>query len=300
MTPATTTAHARAHAERAKEHGLSAIEKGARAGYAARGVVYVLIGGLALAAAFAPAQDAEGSRGAMAWLENQPFGQTLLVLLAIGLLGYALWRFTQAFADPDHHGTDAKGVAVRGAFVVSGISHVLLSLYALTLTFGWTFGLGSGGSNGGSAASGSGSGGGGGQGADKLTAELMAMPAGRWLVGAVGVAIVIAGIAQFVRGYKAKFEKYLDLSPDKMRTWSPVCRAGLYARGVSFAIIGGFLIVAAYQADPSEARGLSGALSTLQTWQFGPWLLALVAIGLLAFAVYSFIQAGTRRVRATD
>jgi hypothetical protein len=293
-----TTAYARSHAENAKEHGVSAIEKAARAGYAARGAVYVLIGGLALAAAFSPASgSAEGSRGALTSLLDMPFGQALMVIIAIGLFGYALWRLTQAFADPDHHGSNAKGIAVRGAFVVSGVSHTLLALYAMSLVFGWTFGLGGSGGSGASAGGGSG---GGSQGADKLTAELMAMPAGRWLVGIVGVAIVIAGIAQFVRGYKAKFEKYLDLRPDKMRTWSPVCRAGLYARGVAFAIIGGFVIVAAYQADPSEARGLGGALNTLRSWEFGPWLLGLVAIGLLAFAVYSFLEAGTRRIRATD
>jgi hypothetical protein len=280
---------ATATAEHLQDH--SAIETAARAGYAARGAVYTLIGGLALAAAFSGGgQSAEGSRGALATLLDEPFGQALIVIIAIGLFGYAIWRLVQGLKDPDGHGTDAKGTAVRIAFIISAVLHTLLALYCLSLVFGWTFGLGGGGSSGGS---GSGVGG-----ADKLTAELMSVTAGRWLVGLVGVTVIGAGIAQFVRGYKQNFRRYLALSGDAMRRWRPVCRAGLYARGVAFAIIGGFLIVAAWQADPSEARGLGGALETLRSWEFGPWLLGLVALGLLAFAAYSFVEAYARRIRS--
>ncbi|MDN5850407.1 MAG: DUF1206 domain-containing protein, partial [Nitrococcus sp.] len=104
------------------------------------------------------------------------------------------------------------------------------------------------------------------------------------------------GIAQFVKGYRAEFLEYLEMLPNT-RGWAvPTCRVGLMARAVVFCIIGGFVVIAAWQQDPSEAKNLSGVLSSLQGQPFGAWLLAIVAVGLLAFSVYSFIEAGYRRV----
>lgn len=249
----------------------------ARAGYAARGLVYAVVGGLALTAAFGQG-NAEGSRGALTSLMDEPGGMIALGFIAIGLIGYSLWRTIQAVFDADGHGTEAKGLVVRGGLLVSAITHLALAGFAGSLAFGWGF---SGGGSGGS---------------QEGAATLMALPGGPWWVGLVGAAIIGGGLAQIVKGWKAKFEKYLDMPQDQLDKVSPVCRFGLIGRGVVFVIVGGFFISAAVRYDPNQARGLEGALETLQGQPYGPWLLGIVALGLAAFGAYSLIEAVYRRV----
>jgi hypothetical protein len=108
----------------------------ARSGYAARGVVYLIIGGLAVVAASGQGGQTTDTHGALTSLLTQPFGKIVLAIVALGLIGYALWRVVQALADVDHHGTDPKGLATRGGLLVSAVTHALLALFALSLTFG--------------------------------------------------------------------------------------------------------------------------------------------------------------------
>jgi hypothetical protein len=253
----------------------------ARSGYAARGVVYLIVGGLAVLAALGGGQTTD-SKGALLTILQQPFGDVLLGLVALGLVGYAIWRLVQAVMDTDHHGTDAKGLAIRGGLLVSAVTHTLLAFFALSLIFGW----------------GTGGGGGGDGGARDWTAWLLQQPFGRWLVGLVGAAVVGAGIAHMVKGYKAHFEKYLEMAPRTLDKASPICRFGLVARGVVFLIIGGFLLVAAWRFSSGDVVGLQGALQTLQQQPYGWILLGIVALGLFAFGVYSLIEARYRRIDA--
>ena len=299
---ANTSDKVRSRLPEAGSTSAKALTAAARIGYAARGAVYLLVGGLALAAALpvwssvvgaGGGGQAQGSRGAITSLLDEPWGETLVVIIGIGLLGYALWRFLQGAMDTDAHGTDGKGIAVRVGLLVSAVSHTLLGLFALSLVFGWTFGLGGGGGGAGGAGT---SGGGSSSSTTSITAEVMAMPGGRWIIGLIGVAIIGAGIAQFGKAYKAGFRKWLDLKPDTMRKVSPICRFGLAAKGFAFALIGFFLIMAAWNANPSQSRGLGGALESLRDEPYGKWLMALTALGLLAFAVYSFIEAWARRI----
>jgi Domain of Unknown Function (DUF1206) len=254
----------------------------ARSGYAARGVVYLIVGGLAVLAAFGQGGETTDTRGALTTLLAQPFGKILLGIVAFGLIGYALWRVVQALADVDHHGTDPKGLAIRAGLLVSAVTHSLLAVFALSLIFGW------------------GSGGGGDDGARNWTAWLLQQPFGRWLVGLIGLAIVGAGIAHMIKGYRARFEQYLQMDAATLEKVSPVCRFGLIARGVVFVIIGGFLIVAAVEFDSAQARGLQGALQTLQQQPYGWVLLGIVALGLVAFGVYSLVEARYRRIDMPD
>lgn len=254
----------------------------AHAGYAARGVIYLIIGGMAGLAAFGPGGATTGSRGALGELLGAPFGKTMLAIMALGLLCYATWRALQAIMDADGHGTGAKGLAIRGGLAVSAITHTGLAFFAGSLLFGWGAGSGTGGSGDGSG--------------QDWTAWLLSQPFGPWLVAGVGVVIAGAGVAHFFKAWTAGFEKYFVMSERERAVISPICRFGLAARGLVFLIIGGFLIVAAIQHDSSEARGLSGVLQTLQQQSFGNVLLAILAFGLLAFAAYSLIEARYRKV----
>lgn len=248
----------------------------AHAGYAARGVVYLLIGVLALMAAFAGGGgQTTGSQGALRQLLDVPGGKYILGGVAAGLVGYAAWRLIQGLLDADGHGTGGKGLVVRIGLIVSGVVHLLLAFFAVSILAGWASGGG---------------------GSPSWIAQIMSKAYGQWIVGVIGLLIIGAGIVQFVKGYKAGFLKYLEMLPNT-RGWAvPTCRVGLMARGVVFCIIGGFLFIAAWQQDPAEARGVGGVLSSLQGQPFGAWLLAVIAVGLLAFSAYSFIEAGYRRV----
>jgi hypothetical protein len=248
----------------------------ARSGYAARGVVYLVVGGLAVVAALGGGQTTD-SKGALRTILQQPFGEVLLALVALGLVGYAIWRLVQATTDPDGHGTDAKALVIRGGLLVSAITHSLLALFALSLIFGWGSSVG---------------------GARDWTAWLLQQPFGRWLVGLIGVAVIGAGLAHMIKGYRADFTKYLEMAPATLERSSPICRFGLIARGVVFLIIGGFLVVAAWRFSSGDVVGLQGALQTLQQQPYGWILLAVVALGLCAFGVYSLIEARYRRIDA--
>lgn len=248
----------------------------ARWGYGARGVVYLIVGFLAVMAALGSGGQTTDTKGALQQLLTQPAGTFLLALVAVGLVGYSLWRTVQVFADTDRHGTSAKGLAIRTGLLISAVVHLGLAVFALSLIFDW--------------------GTGGGRSTQNWTATLMSMPLGRWLVAGVGLAIIAAGLAQIIKGWRGAFEKYLYITA-RNRLWiTPISRAGLIARGVTFLIIGGFFIVAAWQTDPAEARGLDGALETLQAQPYGTWLLAIVAAGLVAFGLYSLIEARYRRI----
>ena len=259
----------------------NAIPVVARAGYAARAVVYLIIGGLATVAAFGSGGQTSGSRDALKTLLGEPFGRTLLVIVGIGLFCYSVWRTIQAFKDPDNHGTDGKGLAIRASLLISAILHVSLGIFAISLVF--TLG---GGSSGGS--------GGGGQ--ENFSAWLMQQPFGVWLVGLIGLAVIGAGIAHGIKGYRAKFERYMRIPESLQPGAQHLCRFGLVTRGVVLVIVGGFFLIAAYQADPSEAGGLAQAFDTVRSQPFGRILLGVVAVGLFAFGLYSALESAFRRV----
>jgi len=257
------------------------IRYAARLGYASRGFVYVLVGGLALLAAAGAGGDAgpPGSRSAIATLLNRSFGVALLAMLASGLAAFALWRFCQSVLNADRHPSDARGFAIRAGLFISSMAHGLLAASMINLIIGAAKARVDEERR-----------------IDELSASLLSWPFGAWLLGLIGAAVIAAALVQVVKGWRGGYRKWLKLDVKQMRWASPVCRVGLIARGIAFLIIGGLLVFAAATARPEEAAGLGGVLSTLQRQPFGPWLLAALALGLLAFAGYSMIEAAFRRV----
>ena len=259
------------------------VEALARFGIAARGVVYTIIGFLALKAAFGAGGDTTGAGGAIQTLAEK--SRLLLALVAVGLFGYALWRLVQGALDPETKGSDPKGLVARAAMIVSGAIYGGLSIAAMRLVAG------------------AGSSAGGGPGTDErtqhMTAGLMGQPFGRFLVGLAGLIVIGAGLFQMVKGWQEKFRRHLrlqELRPEVQRRVVEAGKAGLLARGVVFVIMGLFLLQAARHANPEEARGLGGALDALAAQPYGPWLLGLVALGLLMYGLYSFVEARYRQI----
>ena len=248
-------------------------QKLARLGFAARGVTYGLIGVLALMAAFGSGGGTTGQTGALQTLADGTFGKIVLFIVGIGLFGYGLWRLLSAVLDLENEGGDKSGLATRAAHVGSGLFHFALSIYAIGLVFG---------------AAGGGSGG-----AESWTAKLMSAPFGIFLVGLAGVIGIAAGAAQVKKAVKEEYKEHVRI-PDGKGWIDPTIKAGILSRAVVFAIIGVFLIVAAVQADPNEAKGVGGALSWLQGQAWGGILLGLIGLGLMAFAFYSFLQSRYR------
>lgn len=258
------------------------IEKLARFGFAAKGFVYFVVGLLALQAALGTGGKTTDTSGALGTIVHQPFGQALLALTTIGLLGYALWRMVQTLFDPEHQGepTTAKHIVQRLGYGFSAIAYLGLAFTAIGLI------LGSASNNGDSTAD--------------WTARLMAQPFGRWLVGLVGLGAIAVGLSYLYQAYKAKFQQHLNLlqmSPTERRWTKRLGQFGIGARGVVFAIIGIFLILAALRTNANEARGVGGALAALAAQPFGPWLLGTVALGFIAYSFYSLLEARYRQIQ---
>lgn len=264
--------------------GRLRLEHFARAGFAARGAVYILVGGLALLAAIGAGGDVGGNESALRSLLLQPFGAVMLGLVGLGLAFFAAWRIFASLADADRHGASPKGLGARGVQLVSGVVNAALSVTAISLALG----IATGGGGGDDAA------------AQDWTAWLLAQPFGRWLVAIAGAVAVGAGVYHLWKGFRGDLLKRLSVPAARRDIALRIGRVGYVARGVVFAIIGIFLFVAAIRADSDEARGLGGALEALEDQPFGWALLALVAAGLAAFGAFGVVQAMWRRIDAPD
>lgn len=252
----------------------------ARFGYAAKGVVYIIIGALAALAAFNIGGRTTDTRGALVEILYQPYGKYLLAAVAVGLFGYALWRIVQGIKDTEDKGSGFKGIATRIGYAVIGLVYAGLALSAIQMVFG------SGANRGGEPA-------------QEWTARLLAQPFGQLLVGAFGLGFIAFALYQFYKAFTAKFRE--NLKNEKMSETAQTFalrtgQFGLSARGVVFAIIGFFLILAALESDASEAQGLSGALRALEEQNFAPWLFALVALGLATYGFFMLVLAKYRRI----
>jgi len=255
------------------------LERLARAGLVARGVVYGLIGILAIKVAFGSGGETTDQQGALKTIAGQPFGKVLLVLVAIGLAGYALWRLVRAAIGhgPETGEDDAKD---RISGFVSGIAYGALCFTAVKILIG-------------SSSSSSSSK------TEKATGGVLDWPLGRYLVIVAGLVVLGVAVDQALKGIKQKFRedaKTGEMSPRVDQAYTAVGVVGHLARAVVFALIGWFVIKAAIDYDPDKAVGLDQALAKLSSSAFGPVVLGIVAAGLIAFACYSVLDARYRRV----
>lgn len=267
--------HAEVGAEKvARSNGFEWL---ARAGFVSRGLIYGIIGVLAIKLAIGAGGKATNQQGALKTIAQQPFGKVLLILVAIGLAGYALWRLIHALLGhgPENSDTTFDRVAALG----SGIVYGGLCAIAIGIL------LGSGGSSSGNT--------------HKTTAGVLGWPAGTWLVGIAGALLIGIGLYQGYRGLSKDFLK--DSKTEEMsarvRRWIKwIGTFGHLARMVVFGLVGVFLIKAAIDFNPAKAVGVDGALAKLAHNSYGPFLLGLVAAGLVAFGLYSLSDARYRRI----
>jgi hypothetical protein len=262
------------------------IKRLARLGYASKGLVYFLIGILAIRVALGMGGRTTGTEGALQTIHRQPFGQVLLLITAIGLFGYALWRLIQALLDPDHNDSNSpKRIVQRIGYAISGLIYGFLAWEAVRIVMGIASSAREGSTE------------------EHWAAILMAQPFGRWILGLAGLIIISVGIAQFYYGFTLKFLKELKLykmSPTQ-RTWAIRSgRWGYSARAIIYAIIGGFLIWAARESNPENAGGMGEALDQVARQPYGAFLLALVAIGFMAYGFFAFVQARYRNIEVEN
>ena len=254
-------------------------ERLARAGYVARGVIYVLIGVLAIQLARGVGGDNPDQEGAMRLIADQAFGRALLAIVALGLAGYTLLRLTQAFvgrtAEAGRYSTFDRVSALA-----SGCAYAVFLALAIAILVGS-------------------SGGGGGQEPRAATSDVLGWPAGRFLVAAAGIAFIGVAAYQAYLGLSRKFLSYTKtqyMSPRTLRRFTALGVTGHLARAVIFGLVGLFVVKAAIEYDPSEAVGIDGALQRLTTHSYGSAALAVVAVGLIAFGVYSIVDARHRAI----
>ncbi|MCC1495003.1 DUF1206 domain-containing protein [Cognatishimia sp. F0-27] len=251
-----------------------------RAGHAARGLVYTVVGALALLAAL-NGGAAEGTRGALGAIRNETWGVALLWVIAIGLLAYALWRWIDSLMDLDAHGHDLKGSVARAGLLVTGAIHAALGVSVARIAL---------------------QGGSGGQsGAESMTARVLELPYGVWLVAAVAIATIGAGVYYARKGAKGLYREDIRTTRVTQRL-DPLMKAGFVAQGGVVATIGVFILFAAMASDASEAGGLGAVFGEVRSQPYGRILLGALALGLLAFAAENFIEAIYRIVprRAGD
>jgi len=247
----------------------------ARAGLTARAVVYLLIGVLAVLVAQGRPGEVD-QKGALAEVSSHPFGGWLVGLAAAGFAGYALWRLSEAAFGVVGEG---RAVGPRVQSFARGLIYAFLSLSAVALLQG---------SNTGQSSQQKG-----------YAAAVMAHPGGRWLVGIAGTVVVVVGVALVVEGLRLTFMRNFagqSLPPRARALVTQLGRIGTTARGLVFTLAGGLVVAAAWTYDANKAGGLDGALKTLRDQPFGPVLLSLAGLGLVAFGLFGLAEARYRRV----
>ena len=251
-------------------HSSDAVDALARLGLASRGLVWLVVGLLALSVARGDRARAD-QQGALRAIADQPLGEVLLVVLVVGFVGYAVWQALNAAVgreDTRKRGESGLKALLYGALAASVVRFLVAEQESRADP------------------------------TSSLTARLIEQPGGRWLVALAGVAVVLLGGYLVSRALKGSHFKKIECwrVPDGQSRWAlRLGTVGLVGRGLVLALVGVFLLTAGVQADPREARGLDAALHELAQQPHGRVLLAVAAAGLLAYAAWSFVEAAFHR-----
>jgi hypothetical protein len=254
-------------------------ERLARFGYASKGIVYLIAGLFTARAAFGLGGQATDKNGALLTILAEPFGKLVLAAIGIGLIGYILLRFAQALLDPEHKGADAKGLAQRVGYLLSGLFYVGLAVTALRLAGGLPADTGDQ--------------------SQGLVARVFELPLGRWLAGIAGLIVIGSGCYQLYKAYSANFSEHFrwnDMSSTEQAWAAGLGRFGLAARGIVQLLVGLFLAQAALLFDASKVQSSGGALQSLAHPPFGIWTVGVVALGLAAYGIYMLAAAKYSRI----
>jgi hypothetical protein len=257
------------------------VEKLARVGYAAKALLYITVGLLAAQAGTGQGGRTADTQDALRVVHDVTFGRVALLIIAVGLLGYAVWRMVEAVVDPDNRGTGFKGVALRISFAARGLFHGALGISALRLAARERPGPHT----------------------DQMrdwTATAFGWPGGELLVWGTALGIGGYGVYQLYRAYVSKLSSQLrlgELGPSTRHWVVAVSRFGIAARGIVFCFIGFFLARAAGMHDATEAGGVRKSLAWIA--DIGRWPFVVVALGLVAYGVYELVNARYRRISVT-
>jgi hypothetical protein len=262
--------------------GEQTVDRLARAGFAAKGVLYAVIGLLAVQIAIGGQGDAS-QQGAINTVASQPFGRMLVVALALGLSGYSLFRAAQVFRHDAASNSSLPDWLARTTFAVRAL------LYAAFAVLAWREALGLGSEGGGTE--------------ESLTAAALSQPGGRAAVIAVALVVVVVGVVQGKEGLTDGFEDHVawrGISGGARRRLRWVGRIGYVARGVVFLVAGGFLALAAWRHDPDNGVGLDAALQEVVAAPYGTVLLAGLGAGLVLFGIFCGVEARFVRPSRAD
>jgi hypothetical protein len=251
-----------------------------RVGYVARGVLYIVMGSLALGLALGFGGKATDQSGSLATLAGGGFGKIMLVVFVAGLAAYSLWGFVRAIFDPLHRGDDGPGIADRLGFAWSGLAYAGLVLFALELLTGTARTSSQ-------------------DGTQSTITKVLAQPAGEWAVMGIGLVSIAAGLGQLFETFKARFIKDLkreEMSKAEQDFVIGLGRLGYLARGITFTLVGWFVLQAGMQHDASKVKGFAGTLMFLLGQPYGHLLLGLVALGFVALGLHSLAAARWMRL----
>jgi hypothetical protein len=240
-----------------------------------------MVAALAINVAVGGGGQLEDRPGALQEVAQSSFGRILLAGLAVGLAGYAIWRLALALLGRTLETGEREGALKRIGSAARGVLYAWLAFVCAELVFDANEQSGQG------------------KGEKELTARVLDWPLGRWIIAAVGFAVVAAGVYNVYRALSRKFRKDLkegQMGGEERRWYTVIGVLGHAARGVIFLLAGFFIVRAAWEYDPNEAIGLDGALAKLANAEYGPFLLGAVAAGLFAYGLFCLVQARYREV----
>lgn len=252
-------------------------EKFARFGLISKGIVYCLMGLLSVLASFGLSRKKGDKTEAFKLIYDQPFGQIILIAIALGLFGYVMLRMFQAIKDIDNKGKDMKGIFVRIGYALSAFLYIGIGGYAIKLVFQ-------------------------GKGADDsdsrqfIVSKVFEYPGGRYLVGIVSLIVVGMGIHQIIKGGTGKFMKRINLVRSNMKeVFKKAGIIGYISRGIVLLIIGYLIFHAAWLFNSKEAQGTGAAFEFIEN-KFGSLLMGIVALGLIGYGIFTFVKAKYQKI----